>query len=368
MLVSNKHYNTIWIDESDPGIIHTIDQRLLPFKFEIIQLKSSEDTFNAIKNMIVRGAPLIGVTAAYGIYLAIYKYNGLENIDSYIDNVAKNLKSTRPTAINLEFAINKSVEAIRNETLIQKKIETALQFANNLKNEELENSKQIGIQGLKIIEELYKKKKGEPVNILTHCNAGWLACIDYGTATAPIYLAHENDIKVHVWVDETRPRNQGARLTVWELTQHGVPCTLIPDNTGGHIMQKGLVDLVIVGSDRTSINGDVANKIGTYLKALASKDNSIPFYVALPSTSIDWNISDAFNEIPIEERDEQEVKYMEGLSKKGLDNFLITDENVNVKNYGFDITPSRLITGLITERGICKANKKGIEKLFPEYF
>jgi len=368
MLVNGKHYNTIWIDENDPGTIHTIDQRKLPFKFEIIQLKSFDDAYNAIKNMVVRGAPLIGVTAAYGMYLAIYKYNCKEHIDFYIQSISNKLKSARPTAVNLEFAVNKVVEKLKSETKIGKKVKVALQTANNLKNKEVENSKKIGLNGLTLMKEISKKKNGKTINILTHCNAGWLACIDYGTATAPIYLAHDKGIKVHVWVDETRPRNQGARLTAWELNQHKVPCTLITDNTGGLLMQKGLVDIVIVGSDRILINGDVANKIGTYLKALAAKDNGIPFYAALPSTSIDWNISDGVKEIPIEERSENEVKYMEGIGKYGFDNFLITDKNIKIKNYGFDITPSRLVTGLITERGICEANKKGIEKLFPEYF
>ncbi|MFC2137603.1 S-methyl-5-thioribose-1-phosphate isomerase [Bacteroidota bacterium] len=368
MIVNGKHYTTIWIDENDRSIIKTIDQRLLPFEFKIVDLKTSNDTFNAIKNMVIRGAPLIGVTAAYGIYLALLRFNGKENIDNYINGVADKLKSSRPTAINLNYAVERIIEKIKNEPVINKKVDFALQAANELKNEELENSINIGKNGLKFFEELRKKKRGEAVNILTHCNAGWLACIDYGTATAPIYLAHDKGIKVHVWIDETRPRNQGARLTAWELTQHGVPCTLIPDNTGGHLMQNRLVDLVIVGSDRTTTNGDVVNKIGTYLKALAAQDNNIPFYVALPSTSIDWNISNGIKEIPIEERDEKEVKYIEGLGEDGIDEFLITDNKVKVKNYGFDITPSRLVTGLITERGICEANNEGIKKLFPEYF
>lgn len=366
MKVDGKHFQTIWIEKANPLPIKTIDQRLLPFQFKTIDLKTPDDVYNAIKNMIVRGAPLIGVTAAYGVYLAILNYNKEANFDEYMKKIAEKLKSARPTAINLEYAVNRVLSDIEKKTSQEEKLKCAFHSANQLKEMELQNSMKIGEYGLKILKETSKKNNGKPVNILTHCNAGWLACIDYGTATAPIYMAHDLGINIHVWIDETRPRNQGARLTVWELKQHGVPCTLIPDNTGGLLMQKGLVDLVIVGSDRTSINGDVANKIGTYLKALAAKDNNIPFYAALPSSSIDWDISDGLMQIPIEERDENEVKKIEGLWNNQLIEILITDDNIPVRNYGFDVTPSKLITGLITERGICKANKDDIYKLFPE--
>ncbi len=270
-------------------------------------------------------------------------------------------------AVNLEF----SVERVLNKLLASssgEKSKTALEETLKIVSEERENCRQIGIHGLPLIEAISKTKQGGTVNVLTHCNAGWLACIDYGTATAPIYLAHDKDINIHVWVDETRPRNQGARLTAWELGQHGVPHTVIADNTGGHLMQHGLVDIVIVGSDRTTYTGDVANKIGTYLKALAAKDNNIPFYVALPSSTIDWNLSDGIKQIPIEKRDADEIRFIEGVSKGSVVNVDILPTGSPAANYGFDVTPARLVTGLITEKGICSANKDSILKLFPEKF
>lgn len=353
MLVNNKQYITIWVDKKNPKVIKTIDQTLLPFKFKIVSLKSSDDVIKAIKNMLVRGAPLIGVTAAYGIYLAALeakkKFTDTEKADEYILEKSKDIIETRPTAINIAFAVIKSLELISREKTIPGKISAALNFANKLSAEEIERCRKIGENGLKILEEISKKKKGETVNILTHCNAGWLACIDYGTATAPIYLAHKKGIKLHVWVEETRPRNQGTSLTAWEFLQNKIPHTLITDNAGGYVMQKGMVDVVIVGSDRTTLKGDVCNKIGTYKTALAAKDNNIPFYVALPSSSIDKNIKNALIEIPIEERNPDEVRYISGIP--------IAPLKSPVKNFGFDITPARYVTALITEKGIFKPKR-----------
>jgi len=366
MRIQGKHYQTIWLKENDPKIVQVIDQRKLPFRFEVMDLKTIEDAFFAIKEMVVRGAPLIGITAAYGMYLALLKLSD-KNLTQYIKQKAEYLKSARPTAVNLAFAVDKMLELTlkgKNDSLLVDKV---FQKAHSLKESEIQFSEKIGDFGLEIIENIYRKKK-RVVNILTHCNAGWLACIDWGTATAPIYKAHLKGIPVHVWVDETRPRNQGARLTAFELGEEGIPHTIIPDNTGGHLMQHGKVDLVIVGSDRTTASGDVANKIGTYLKALAANDNNIPFYAALPSSTIDWKINDGIAEIPIEERDGSEVSEIEGWVGSTIQKVHLTPENSPVANYGFDITPSRLVTGLITERGICPATKNDIIKLFPEKF
>ncbi len=364
MKIHGNQYQTIWLKEGNPEIVQVIDQRKLPFRFEIVDLKSVDDVFFAIREMVVRGAPLIGVTAAYGIYLAVLNFED-GDFKKYINKVAEYLKSSRPTAVNLAFAVDKMVEfALANQAepdLIQK----VLQKADELKDSEEESSNKIGEIGFEIIEKIYQHKK-QTINILTHCNAGWLACIDWGTATAPIYKAHLKGIPVHVWVDETRPRNQGARLTAFELGEEGVPHTVIPDNTGGHLMQHGMVDLVIVGSDRTTINGDVANKIGTYLKALAANDNNIPFYVALPSSTIDFDIEDGITEIPIEKRDSAEVSEIEGWKDNQIQTVRLIPEKSTTVNYGFDVTPARLVTGLITERGICKANKESILELFFE--
>lgn len=361
MLVNNKHFITIWVDKKNPKVIKTIDQTLLPHKFKIISLKSSNDIIKAIKNMVVRGAPLLGVAAAYGLYLASLKAKikckTEKEINRYIINESKKILYTRPTAINISFAIENSLALILKSKSSEEKIASAMNFASMLSTEEIFRCKKIGEYGLKIIEKISKAKKGKPVNILTHCNAGWLACIDYGTATAPIYLAHKKGIKLHAWVEETRPRNQGASLTAWEFLQNKIPHTIITDNAGGYVMQKGMVDMVIVGSDRTALNGDVCNKIGTYKTALAAKDNNIPFYVALPSSSIDKKIKNGLNEIPIEERNPDEVKYITGKSKRGIDKVLITPLKSPAKNYGFDITPARLVTGFITEKGIIKPNK-----------
>ena len=363
MNINEKHYHTIWVKENNAQTIQIIDQRTLPFEFNIKDLKTIEDTFQAIKEMWVRGAPLIGVTAAYGMYLGLLGLNENDNLKNKIIDFAKYLESSRPTAVNLKYALDLVLEKISSAKSLKEKTELAFKTANQLKATEIENCRLIGENGFPLIEKISQAKKGETVNILTHCNAGWLACVDYGTATAPIYLAHEKGIKIHVWIDETRPRNQGARLTAYELEQQGVPHTVITDNTGGLLMQKGLVDMVIVGSDRTSANGDVANKIGTYLKALAAHDNNIPFYVALPLSTIDWNINDGIKEIPIEQRDQDEVKYVEGWNKNEITKVRIMPENSPVANYGFDITPAKYVTALITEKGACKANKEDIEKL-----
>lgn len=362
MKVKGQHYHSIWIDSSDPSIVKVIDQRYLPFSFQILELRTNNDVYTAIRNMTVRGAPLIGVTAAFGIYLALL--NSRENhANQSITIIANKLKSARPTAVNLAMAVDRILHSIRKSHTLDEQINIALQTAISLKNEELENSRKIGIYGLPLIENMAGRKKDRLVNILTHCNAGWLACIDWGTATAPIYMAHNKGINLHVWVDETRPRNQGARLTAWELGEHGVPHTLITDNTGGQLMQEGLVDMVIVGSDRMTPDGDFANKIGTYLKALAAKDNNVPFYVALPSTSIDWKLKNA-TQIPIEKRDPEEVLYVKGWYDNHSADIRIAPEGTPALNYGFDITSARFVTGLITERGTCKANRDDILKLF----
>ncbi|MCX6254402.1 MAG: S-methyl-5-thioribose-1-phosphate isomerase [Bacteroidia bacterium] len=368
MKIGNQNYQSIWLDESDHAIVRVIDQQKLPFFFETKELRSVDDIFSAIEDMTVRGAPLIGAAGAFGIYLATLEINSQTNIREHLSNAARYLISCRPTAINLSWAVNYVMEKL-NKNLSSKSLsEIALGAAIEICEKEKENCRQIGNHGLKLIKSISKKKKGEPVNILTHCNAGWLACVDYGTVTAPIYFAHDNGIKVHVWVDETRPRNQGAKLTAWELGQYGIPYTLIPDNSGGHLMQQKMVDIVIVGSDRTTRTGDVANKIGTYLKALAAYDNKIPFYSALPSTSIDFCMGDGMKEIIVEERDPEEVTNITGFADGKIQSVRICPEDAVAINYGFDITPARLITGLITEKGICRASEKDIKKMFSDKF
>jgi len=368
MLVGDKKYQSIWLDESDPSVVKVIEQQRLPFSFEIKDLRSVEDVFDAIADMTVRGAPLIGATAAFGIYLSTLEINSQTNTRDHLSNAARYLISCRPTAVNLSWAVNYVLEKLQNHNTTKPLSDTALEAALEICEKEKENCRQIGIHGLKLIENISKQKNGEPVNILTHCNAGWLACIDYGTATAPIYLAREKGIKVHVWVDETRPRNQGAKLTTWELGQNSVPYTLITDNAGGHLMQQKMVDIVIVGSDRTTSTGDVANKIGTYLKALAAFDNNIPFYAALPSTSIDFSIRNGLKEVTIEERDPEEVTKISGYSDGMIRTVRICPDNSVAANYGFDITPARLVTGLITEKGICPAKEKDIKAMFSDKF
>ncbi|MCW3118689.1 MAG: translation initiation factor, aIF-2BI family [Chitinophagaceae bacterium] len=320
----------------------------------------------AIRDMQVRGAGLMGATAGFGMWLAAREAADKESFEDFLSAAAGLLKSARPTAVNPEWAVNRQLLAIAKGNTIDEKIKIAKNTAIMIADEDAEYCRRLGNHGITIIEEIAKRKKGEPVNILTHCNAGWLAFVDYGSATAPIYEAFERGIKVHVWVDETRPRNQGAGLTAWELLNHGVPHTVITDNTGGHLMQHQMVDLVITGADRVTRSGDAANKIGTYLKALAAQDNNIPFYVALPSSTFDWQLLDGVKEIPIEERSDAEVKYVYGLCDGEIKKVLITPQESPVANYGFDVTPARLIKGLITERGICPANEKDILKLFPE--
>jgi methylthioribose-1-phosphate isomerase len=366
MQVNGKNYHTIWVHPTNKTIVQVIDQRKIPFEFQLVDLKTPADTFEAIKNMTVRGAPLIGVTGAYGIYLGLINDIG-KDWKAQLVLTADYLKSARPTAVNLAILIDELVNIVTNCKTREMAGELALQTAEKMKIREIGWSEAIGDFGCELIEAISKKKNGQPVHILTHCNAGWLACIDWGTATAPIYKAFHKGIPIHVWVDETRPRNQGARLTAWELSHEGVPHTVIPDNTGGHLMQNGLVDLCIVGSDRTTSTGDVANKIGTYLKALAAYDNNIPFYVALPSSSIDFTMKDGIREIPIEQRDGNEVSWMEGQFKNGQSGRIrIIPEITPVANYGFDVTPAKYVTALITERGICKANREDILNLFPE--
>ena len=355
---------TIWLNRQK-NIVETIDQRYLPFQNLTIEINTLDEARFAITEMIVRGAPLIGVTAAYGMFLAAMNFSGVDFIHE-MHRAASWLKSSRPTAINLTFAVDEALSVISEKYNVLQNTQLLLEYAESLKQREIDFSKNIGMHGLELIRAISEKKNGEPVNILTHCNAGRLACVELGTATAPIYLAHEAGISVHVWVDETRPRNQGARLTAWELGEAGIKHTVIPDNTGGHLMQHQMVDMVIVGSDRTTLNGDVANKIGTYLKALAAADNGVPFYVALPSTTIDWSLNDGVVEIPIEQRNASEVSMMEGKLGDEIFEFRIIPEKSPVANFGFDVTPARLVTGLITERGICKATRNEILNLFPE--
>jgi methylthioribose-1-phosphate isomerase len=350
------------MDET-PGVVKVIDQRLLPFEFHILELKTTADAYDAIADMVVRGAPLIGATAAFGLYLAAFRSDAARWCEE-VKEAAEKLASARPTAVNLKYAVDLLMEKVvcvaSRESMIRELFHLSIRFAED----EVVRCKRIGEHGLPLIREIYERTS-RPVNILTHCNAGWLACIDYGTALAPVYLAHEQGIPVHIWVDETRPRNQGARLTAWELGMHGVPHTVIVDNAGGHLMQQGKVDLVLVGSDRTTRNGDVANKIGTYLKALAAKDNGIPFYVALPSTTIDFTLDEG-RAIEIENRSAEEVTHMEGLhpSEDRSQAIQILPKGSPVANPGFDVTPARLVSGLITERGICGASEKEIQTLF----
>ena len=355
MKINGKSYKTIWFENN---LVKIIDQTKLPHQFLIKELKSVKDTINAIKHMEVRGAPLIGATAAYGLVLSIIENNDL----SYLKKSSEELINSRPTAINLKWAIDRMMKkllGVNNSDIL----EIALDEAKAITIEDENFCKNIGLNGLKIIEDIANKKK-DIVNILTHCNAGWLATIDWGTATSPIYHAHQKGIKVHVWVDETRPRNQGANLTSYELNEEGIPNTVITDNAGGILMQRGQVDMCIVGTDRTLYNGDVCNKIGTYLKALAARDNNVPFYVALPSSTIDWNIKDP-NKIPIEERNPKELSYVEGVDEDNkVKKVRIYSEKSKAMNLAFDVTPAKYVTGLITEKGVCEASEKGLKGLF----
>jgi methylthioribose-1-phosphate isomerase len=368
VLIEGKNYQSIWPDETDNTIIRVIDQQKLPFSLEIKELRSVEDVWTAIKEMTIRGAPLIGAAGAFGMYLATLEITHHTGIQDHLSNAARYLISSRPTAVNLSWAVNnvrEKLHGINDPDLLSP---AALKAAVEICETEKENCRKIGEHGLKIIEAKSKEKNGQPVNILTHCNAGWLACIDHGTVTAPVYLAVQKGIPVHIWVDETRPRNQGARLTAWELGQNSVPYTLITDNAGGYLMQKGMVDLVFVGCDRATGKGDVANKIGTYLKALSAFDNNIPFYSVMPSTSIDFSISDGLSEIVIEERDQDEVITVSGYADGEIRSVRICPDDAKAGNWGFDITPARLITGFITEKGICKATEEDIKRLFSDKF
>ncbi|MHB1102190.1 MAG: S-methyl-5-thioribose-1-phosphate isomerase [Devosia sp.] len=362
MKVGDQHYHTIWLNDDNKSV-DIIDQRWLPHEFRVVTLRTIDDVAAAIREMWVRGAPLIGVTAAYGVAIAMQD----DSSDAALDVVWEQLHETRPTAINLKWALDEMRGLLRPLPPGERSA-AAYKRAAEIAQEDVELNRRIGLNGLKIIREIAARKKpGERVNILTHCNAGWLATVDYGTATAPIYLAAEEGIPIHVYVDETRPRNQGAQLTAWELDGHGVPHTLIVDNAGGHLMQHGQVDMVIVGTDRTTANGDVCNKIGTYLKALAAKDNNVPFYVALPSPTIDWAVRDGVKEIPIEERNGDEVSLVQGRGEDGkITRVRISPEGSPAANPAFDVTPARLITGLITERGIAEASAAGLKSLFPE--
>ena len=353
MKVDNKSFTSIWIDNQKK--VWIIDQTKIPFQFNTLELSNIDDFIFAIKFMQVRGAPLIGITAAYGIYIAMQ----YDTSDQNLMKAAKTLLATRPTAINLKWALDSMLEQLINIPG-KDRVKKALKIANKMSEDDIKINEKIGINGLQVIEKLYEKKK-DKINILTHCNAGWLATVDWGTATAPIYKSRDNNIPIHIWVDETRPRNQGSFLTSWELMNENIDHTIIADNTGGHLMQNNLVDIVITGSDRTTYQGDVCNKVGTYLKAIAAYENNIPFYVALPSSTIDW--SNNLKDIIIEERDENEIHYLEGLdANEKIKKIRITPEYTKAKNYAFDITPSKYITGLITENGVCSAKEQEIKK------
>ncbi len=365
MKVDGKDMRPIWFDTGSETV-QVIDQRFLPHQLIIEDLNTVDDTIYAIKEMFVRGAPLIGATGALGVYISLVQKDNKGADNAYLVSECKRLKDARPTAMNLFWGVDRVLEAALKHDGYEARVKAAIDEALEVVEEEAVNCRKIGEYGMPIIEEISKKKNGQPVNILTHCNAGWLACIEYGTATAPVYTAFDKGIDVHVWVDETRPLNQGSRLTAWELGKHGVKHTVITDNAGGHIMQHGMVDLVIVGTDRTTRAGDVANKIGTYLKALAAKDNDIPFYVALPSSTFDWSITDGIADIPIEERDPDEIKYVQGLCDGKVQSVLVPPETSAAANHAFDVTPARLVTGFITERGVCRATEEDIMSLFPD--
>ncbi len=383
MLVNGQHYRTVWLDPEDLQQVQIIDQRLLPFEFVVETLRNVDDVARAIRDMHVRGAGLIGATAAFGMYLAtVAAARKGKDFWISVQQAASILLQTRPTAANLQWAIDRMQRVLRSAAMPGKPSGDPLEFtegaaslialardeAQRIADEDARWCHQIGEHGSRIIEALAASNDGRPVRILTHCNAGWLAFVDYGTATAPIYSAKRKNIPIHVWVDETRPWNQGARLTAWELLQEGLSHSVITDNSGGHLMQRGLVDMVLVGSDRTTAAGDVTNKIGTYLKALAARDNGIPFYVALPSSTIDWALRNGLAEIPIEERCADEVKQVRGWSNGGWCDVAIAPRGSPASNPVFDVTPARLVTGLITERGVCSASEEGLRKLYPERF
>ncbi|MBI1182941.1 S-methyl-5-thioribose-1-phosphate isomerase [bacterium] len=365
-MLKNPIPRSIWLQEGDEPFVQIIDQRFLPHENRTNDLKSTLDCERAIKEMEVRGAPLIGITAAFGMYFAALESLRHDDGETCLQKKAAALRASRPTAVNLMWAVDQQMALAKAHGFNQQLPEALWNNAKMLMEEDAEVCRKIGTYGLELIKEIAAKKPGEPVNILTHCNAGSLAVIEWGTATAPIYQAHLQGIKVHVWVDETRPRNQGANLTAYELGVAKVPHTLVVDNAGGHLMQHGMVDLCFVGCDRVTKNGDVANKIGTYLKALAANDNQVPFYVCLPSSTIDWQISDGLSEIEIEERSDEEVRYIQGLHDGEVKQVLICPETTAGYNIGFDVTPARLVTGLVTERGICQASAAGLASIFPD--
>ncbi|MCP1750233.1 S-methyl-5-thioribose-1-phosphate isomerase [Bradyrhizobium elkanii] len=362
MKVDGRHFRSIWL-EPDGWSVGAIDQRRLPHEFIVAKLTTADEAGEAIRSMLVRGAPLIGATAAYGVALAMRA----DASDAALERAGRMLLATRPTAVNLKWAVDEMQRALA-PLAASARAEAAYARAREIADEDVEINREIGRHGLGLIETIAAiKKPGEVVNVLTHCNAGWLATVDWGTATSPIYQAHDRGIPVHVWVDETRPRNQGASLTAWELGHHGVPHTVIPDNTGGHLMQHRMVDLAIVGTDRVAANGDVCNKIGTYLKALAAHDNSVPFYVALPSPTIDFSIDDGVRQIPIEQRAADEVTHLTGRAADGrIETVRVVPDGSSVANFGFDVTPARLVTGLITERGVLKPERAALANAFPE--
>ncbi|MDX1919021.1 MAG: S-methyl-5-thioribose-1-phosphate isomerase [Candidatus Caenarcaniphilales bacterium] len=363
MLIDGKHYHTIWLAGKEKPFVQAIDQTLLPYEFRIVDLHTVRDIYQAIRDMRVRGAPLIGASAAYGIYLALLERNELD----FLHESYQLLLSSRPTAINLKWALDRSIRALKDIEDADLRLLKARQLCDQIVMEDLAKSKALGEHGLELLKTLAAEKpSGEPIHILTHCNAGWLGCIDWGTATAPLYLAEQAGLNIHVWVDETRPRNQGA-LTAWEFKHNQIPHTVIVDNAGGHLMQKGLVDMVIVGTDRTFLSGHICNKIGTYLKALAAHANEIPFYVAVPSHSLDFRTQDPLGDTPIEERSDDEIRKVRGLdSELQIGELSIYTSDTPVKNFAFDITPPELVTALITERGICKPNEISIRRFFPE--
>ncbi len=362
MLVNGKSYRTIWLNPQDPACVQIIDQRALPHDFVIEELRSLDDAIVAIRDMHVRGAPLIGATAAWALYLVAVEQGASFQVNN-LKLAGEQLKLARPTAVNLAWAVDRVISKLSSSD--KDSVNIIKTEAQDICEEDVEICRLIGVHGLTLIEEIAEKKQGQAVNILTHCNAGWLATSDWGTATSPIYQAQQKGIKIHVWVDETRPRNQGASLTAWELGQQGVDHTVIVDNAGGHLMQQGEVDLVIVGTDRTASNGDVANKIGTYLKALAAFDNDIPFYVALPSPTIDWRLAHG-GQIPIEQRAADEVVFIDGYLNDEQVSIRLAPVNSPAANPAFDVTPARLVRGLITERGICEASEAGLYSLFPD--
>ncbi len=361
MKVNDENFRSIWFDKR-VNEVKIIDQRCLPYQFKVITIETLEDFEVAIRDMAVRGAPLIGATAAYGIARQVQR----DASDESILHCSERLNNTRPTAINLKWAIDRCKEKLLKNPISERPF-ISMQLAAEICDEDVEINRKIGLNGLELIRSIHQKKpSGEPVRLLTHCNAGWLATVDWGTATSPMYHAHDKKIPIHVWVDETRPRNQGA-LTSWELESHGISHNYITDNAGGHLMQNGLVDMVIVGTDRTTSSGDVCNKIGTYLKALAARDNDVPFYVALPSPTIDWKVKDGLREIPIEERGESEVSMIQGKDSFGnISQIKVTPDGSVGSNPAFDVTPARLITGLITERGVCEASSDGLSRLFSD--